>query len=71
MIEPVQFSDWGAPIVLVMKPDSRIRICDDYKMMVNRAANLEKYPIPTIEEFFASLPGGKLFTTLDLSHAYL
>ena len=71
VIEPVQFSDWGAPIVPVMKPDGRIRICGDYKMTVNRAAKLEKYPIPRIEELFASLAGGKLFTTLDLSHAYL
>ena len=71
MIEPVQFSDWGAPIVPVMKPDGRIRICGDYKMTVNRAAKLEKYPIPRIEELFASLAGGKLFTTLDQLHAYL
>lgn len=54
-----------------MKSDGRVRICGDYKITVNRAARLEKYPIPRIEELFASLAGGKAFTKLDLSHAYL
>ena len=40
-------------------------------MTVNRAAKLEKYPIPRIEELFTSLSGGKTFSKLDLSHAYL
>ena len=71
VIQPVQFSDWAAPIVPVMKSDGRIRICGDYKITVNRAAKLEKYPIPRIEELFTSLAGGKAFTKLDLSHAYL
>ena len=71
VIRPVQFADWAAPIVPVQKSDGRIRICGDYKITVNRAARLEKYPIPRIEELFASLAGGKAFTKLDLSHAYL
>ena len=71
VIQPVQFSDWAAPIVPVMKSDGRVRICGNYKVTVNRAARLDKYPIPRIEELFASLAGGKLFTKLDLSHAYL
>ena len=32
---------------------------------------MDKYPIPRIEELFATLAGGKTFTKLDLSHAYL
>jgi hypothetical protein len=71
VIRPVRFSDWAAPIVPVMKGDGRVRICGDYKVTINRAAKLEKYPIPRIEELFASLAGGKAFSKLDLSHAYL
>ena len=71
VIQPVQFSDWAAPIVPIMKNDGRVRICGDYKVTVNQAAKLEKYPLTRIEELFASLAGGKLFTPLDLSHAYL
>ena len=71
VIRPVQFSDWAAPIVPVLKRDGRVRICGDYKITVNRAAKVEKYPIPRIEELFASLAGGQSFTKLDLSRAYL
>ena len=71
VIRPVRFSDWAAPIVPVMKGDGRVRICGDYKVMINHAAKLEKYPIPRIEELFSSLAGGKTFSKLDQSHAYL
>ena len=71
VIQPVQFYDWAAPIVPVMKNDGRVRICGDYKITVNRAAKVEKYPIPHIEELFSSLAGEKSFSKLDVSHAYL
>ena len=57
VIEPVEFSDWVAPIVPVVKPDGRVRICGNYKVTVNRASKLDKYPIPSIDELFASLAG--------------
>ena len=33
-------------------------------------AKIDKYPLPLIDDLFASLAGGKQFTKLDLSHAY-
>ena len=70
IIEPVQFSDWAAPIVPVVKRDGKIRICGDYKVTINQSAKTDKYPIPRIDDLFASLSGGKRFSKLDLSHAY-
>ena len=70
IIEPVQFSSWATPIVPVEKSDGSIRICGDYRVTVNSAAKLDKYPIPRIDDLFASLAGGERFTKLDLSHAY-
>ena len=70
VIEPVQFSEWAAPIVPVMKRDGSIRICGDYKITVNRASHLNTFPLPRIDDLFASLSGGKKFTKLDLAHAY-
>ena len=70
IIERVEFAEWAAPIVPVSKPDGSVRICGDYKTTVNRVAKRDPYPIPRIEDLFASLAGGKLFTKLDLAHAY-
>ena len=70
VIEPVQFSDWAAPVVPVVKPDNSVRLCGDYKVTVNRVAKLDVYPLPRIEEILASLAGGTTFTKLDLAHAY-
>ena len=70
IIEPVQFSNWAAPIVPEPKGDGTIRICGDYKVTTNRVASLDKYPLPRIEDLFASLSGGQTFSKLDLCHAY-
>ena len=71
ILTPVQFADWAAPIVPVLKSDKQsIRICGDFKRTVNQASKVDKYPIPKIEDLFTSLAGGKAFTTLDMSQAY-
>ena len=71
VIEPIEFSDWAAPIVPIVKQDGNIRICGDFRRTVNRAAGLDPYPLPRTEDIFAKLSGGKLFSKLDLAHAFL
>ncbi|KAI2645698.1 hypothetical protein H4Q32_028452 [Labeo rohita] len=39
-------------------------------LTVTRAASLEQYPIPRLEDLCSTLSGGKKFSKLDLSHAY-
>ena len=58
VIRPVEFSQWAAPIVPIVKGDGTIRICGDYKLTVNRVAKTDSYPLPYIEDLFASLIGG-------------
>ncbi|XP_055017905.1 LOW QUALITY PROTEIN: uncharacterized protein K02A2.6-like [Boleophthalmus pectinirostris] len=70
IIEPVRFSEWAAPIVPVLKTDSSVHVCGDYKLTVNQVSKLEQYPIPKLEDLFEKLTGGEKFTKLDLSHAY-
>lgn len=64
------YSEWAAPIVPVVKRDGNVRICGDYKLTVNAVSKTDPYPLPRIEDIFASLSGGKTFTNLDLEHAY-
>ena len=71
VIEPVTFSDWAAPIVPVLKADKKsVRICGDFSTTVNKASRLDNYPIPKVEDLFAKLRGGVIFTKLDMSQAY-
>ena len=71
IIEPVKFADWAAPIVQVMKSDKKsVRICGDYKLTMNMTSKLEQYPIPRVEDLFATVAGGKFSTKLDMSRAY-
>lgn len=70
VIEAVQFSEWAAPIVPVLKQDGSIRICGDYKLTVNCVARTDSFPLPRIEDLFASLAGGQVFSKLDLAHVY-
>ena len=68
--EPVQYSEWAAPIVPIQKADGTVRLCGDYKVTCNQASQTDKYPIPNINDIFAKLAGGKAFTKIDLSQAY-
>ena len=47
-----------------------MRICGDFKVTVNKASKLDRYPIPKVEDLFATLSCGTSFTKLDMSQAY-
>ena len=71
LIKPVLYSDWAAPIVTPVKRDGTVRICGDFKVTVNPQLDVESYPLPRIDDIFASMNGGKHFSVLDLRQAYL
>ena len=58
----MQFSNWAALIVPVLKTDGSIRISGDYTQTVNQTAIPDKYPLPKVDNRLASLAGGKSFT---------
>ena len=70
IIQKVEYSDWAAPIVPVVKPSGALRLCGDYKVTINKAVKVDTYPLPLVNELFANLAGGQKFTKLDLSEAY-
>ena len=46
------------------------RVCGDYHLTINHAAKPDTYPLPQVEDLFATLARGKSFSKLDLAHAY-
>lgn len=55
ILEPVEFSEWASPIVLVLKSDKKsIRVCGDFKQTINPVSRLDQYPIPKVEDLFTS-----------------
>ena len=70
IISPVQHTELATPIVPIMKRDGNIRLCGDYTVTVNQSLSADSYPLPRVEDIFAALQNGKLFTKLDLSQAY-
>lgn len=71
VITKVDNSEWGTPVVPIVKPNGSIRLCADYKVTLNKYIKEEQYPIPIIEDILAEMNGGEVFCTLDISQAYL
>ena len=61
IIIPVQHSNWAAPVVPVLKANGAIRPCGDDRVTINKAAKVDAYPLPRVEELFAALAGEIFF----------
>ena len=70
ILRKVESSEWASPVVIVPKPNGKIRICIDYKVSINNVVEDTPYPLPTTEDIFATLAGGQKFTKIDLSNAF-
>lgn len=71
IISPVKFSEYATPIVPVIKRNGDVRICGDFSQTLNRIIEPEQYPLPRIDDIFASFSGGKKFSKIDITQAYL
>lgn len=67
---PVETSGWATPIVPVVKSDGTIRVCGDFKLTLNKCLEVDRFPLPKVEDLLAKLGGGEKFTKIDLSQAY-
>jgi hypothetical protein len=60
---------YASPMVIVKKPDGKIRVCIDYRRL-NKITVFDPEPIPTAESIFAKVNGNHFFSKFDLSNGY-
>lgn len=70
VLAQIENSEWGTPIVPILKKNGKLRVCVDYKSTINPFLKDIKCVTPNIEDIFAALSGGTHFTKLDLRNAY-
>lgn len=70
IVQQVESSEWATPIVPVIKTNGDVRICGDYKVTVNPNLIINRYPIPRVTDLLSRLQTGKIFSKIDLTHAY-
>ena len=71
VIKKVDYSEWASPTVYVKKKNNKIRICADFSTGLNECLWEPTYPLLTLEKIFSKLNGGKVFSKIDFSEAYL
>src|SRR5260370_3456948 len=62
-------SPWGSPILFVKKKDGSLHLCVDYRAL-NKVTQKDQYPLPLITDLLDSLGLGRIYTKIDLKHAY-
>ena len=69
ILEKIEDSPWGTPIVPVLQGE-KLRICGDYKSTLNKVVETREYPLPSLEDCFTSVAGSTLFSVVDIKQAY-
>ena len=70
ILEPIDSSPIISPMRVVTKRDGSLRICGDFKRTLNPVLDTKQYPLPTPEECFHPMIGGKKFSKIDIRAAY-
>ena len=63
-------SPMASPIVIVPKPNGDIRLCVDYRVLLNSIIVEPRYPLPFVDDILSRLSGKKYFFKLDLSRGF-
>ena len=71
ILEPVENSKWATQLVVVPKTNGKIGVCGDFKVIINQYVETKQYLLPTVEDIFAHLVGGRVIFKLDMALANL
>ena len=62
-------SPFGTPVLFIKKKDGSLRLCIDFQKL-NAITRKDKYPLPLISDLLDAPSKAKIFTKIDLKHAY-
>ena len=62
-------TDWCAGMVVVPKPNGKVRICVDLTRL-NESVCRERHTLPAVDKTLAQLAGAKVFTKLDANSGF-
>ncbi|KAA3677759.1 uncharacterized protein DEA37_0005046 [Paragonimus westermani] len=71
VLSKVNYSSWAAPVVTIKNANGSIRLCGDFSTGLNKALQTHHCPLPVPEDLFTPLNGGKIFSKINFSDAYL
>ncbi|KIN99141.1 hypothetical protein M404DRAFT_30604 [Pisolithus tinctorius Marx 270] len=67
-IQPTS-SPYAAPVLFVKKKDGSLQLCIDF-CSLNKITKKDRYPLPLISDLLDSPSQAKIYTKIDLQHAY-
>src|SRR5258708_7918780 len=62
-------SPWGSPVLFVKKKDGSLHLCVDFRAL-NRVTEKDCYPLPLIPDLLNSLGPARIYSKINLKHAY-
>src|SRR5260221_1335824 len=62
-------SPWGSPILFIKKKDGSLHLCMDFRAL-NRVTEKDHYPPPLISDLLTSPAPARIYSKIDLKHAY-
>ncbi|XP_065312748.1 uncharacterized protein LOC135922259 [Gordionus sp. m RMFG-2023] len=62
---------WATPTVNILKKSGSVRICEDFRLTINKYLAIDNDLLPTFVDLTNKIAGGKIFSTIDLRDAFL
>src|SRR5260370_11501675 len=62
-------SPWGSPVLFIKKKDGSLCLCVDFHTL-NRVTEKDHYPLPLIPDLLNSPGLARIYSKIDLKHAY-
>src|SRR5258707_2066555 len=60
---------WGSPVLFIKKKDGSLCLCVDFHVL-NRVTEKDHYPLPLIPDLLNSPGLARIYSKIDLKHAY-